>query len=62
MELDEFRAGLDTWLDTHHDELAPEPGAVDTLAGEMDQMFKVKRLVYDAGWMRYGWPERVVRM
>jgi alkylation response protein AidB-like acyl-CoA dehydrogenase len=57
MELDEFRAGLDAWLDAHRDELAPEHGAVDTLAGEMDQMFKVKRLVYDAGWMRYGWPD-----
>jgi len=25
----------------------------------MDQLSKVKRLAYDAGWMRAGWPERV---
>ena len=25
----------------------------------MAQLAKVKRLTYDAGWMRWGWPERV---
>ena len=25
----------------------------------MAQLSKVKRLTFDAGWMRWGWPERV---
>jgi alkylation response protein AidB-like acyl-CoA dehydrogenase len=59
MELDEFRASLDRWLDENADALAPESGALGTLDGQMAQLGKVKRLTYDAGWMRWGWPERV---
>ena len=39
--------------------LQPDAAAEDTLDGEMAQLAKVKRLTYDAGWMRWGWPERV---
>src|SRR5690606_37605836 len=41
------------------DQLAPEEGAHASLDGDMAQLSKVKRLAYDAGWMRWGWPERV---
>jgi len=58
MELGEFRAGLDGWLDAHGAELAPAEGDT-TLADDMTHLATVKRLTYDAGWMRYGWPERV---
>ena len=58
MQLDEFRDGLDRWLDEHHDELAPA-GRGEGLDGEMAHLSKVKRLTYDAGWMRWGWPEAV---
>ena len=34
-------------------------GATTTLDEQMAQLSKVKRLAYDAGWMRWGWPERV---
>ena len=37
---------------------SPPPGA-GTLDEQMAQLAKVKRLTYDAGWMRWGWPERV---
>jgi alkylation response protein AidB-like acyl-CoA dehydrogenase len=58
VNLDEFRSSLDGWLDAHRGELAFDaPG--DTLDQQMAQLAKVKRLAYDAGWMRYGWPERV---
>jgi alkylation response protein AidB-like acyl-CoA dehydrogenase len=57
MNLDEFRAGLDRWLDEHHAELRPDHGA--DLDGEIAHLAKVRRLTYDAGWMRWGWPERV---
>ena len=59
MELDEFRAGVDAWLDEHADELAPTSPAPGTLDEQMAQLSKVKRLAFDAGWMRHGWPERV---
>jgi alkylation response protein AidB-like acyl-CoA dehydrogenase len=59
MELDEFRASLDEWLEENADVLAPERGGLGTLDGQMAQLAKVKRLTYDAGWMRRGWPERV---
>ncbi|MDQ2677742.1 MAG: acyl-CoA dehydrogenase family protein [Actinomycetota bacterium] len=59
MHLDEFRISLDAWLDEHADALAPPPGATATMDGEMAQLSTVKRLTFDAGWMRWGWPERV---
>src|SRR5690349_24149974 len=59
MELEEFRTALDRWLDDEADALAPGPGATTTMDGEMAQVAKVKRLTFDAGWMRWGWPERV---
>ncbi|MDA8048334.1 MAG: acyl-CoA dehydrogenase family protein [Actinomycetota bacterium] len=57
MDLDAYRRGLDVWLDDHATALAPDPGD-GTLAGHMTQLARVKRLGYDAGWMRWGWPER----
>ena len=59
MELDEFRSSLDAWLDEHHDELAPDRTQVDSLDEQMAHLATVKRLTYDAGWMRWGWPDRV---
>lgn len=58
MELDEFRATLDQWLDEQEEVLAPAAGD-HTLDAQMAQLAKVKRLTYDAGFMRHGWPERV---
>jgi alkylation response protein AidB-like acyl-CoA dehydrogenase len=59
MELDEFRTSLDAWLDQNMATLAPDPGATETLDGQMAQLSRVKRLTYEAGWMRWGWPLRV---
>jgi alkylation response protein AidB-like acyl-CoA dehydrogenase len=55
----EFRAELAVWLDAHHDELAPTYSPPGTLDDEIAQMQRVKAILFDAGWMRYGWPERV---
>ena len=30
-----------------------------TLDEQMVHLAKIKRLTYDAGWMRWGWPQRV---
>ena len=59
MELDGFRASLDGWLDEHASALLPEFEGMGTLDQQVAQLLKIKRLTYDAGWMRWGWPERV---
>jgi alkylation response protein AidB-like acyl-CoA dehydrogenase len=57
MELDAFRKGLDDWLDQNEAVLSPDHDPPGTLDQQMGQLAKVKRLGYDAGWMRWGWPE-----
>jgi alkylation response protein AidB-like acyl-CoA dehydrogenase len=59
MEPAEFRAGLDAWLEEHHAALAGDGSAHASLEGAMAHLSAVKRMAYDAGWMRWGWPERV---
>ncbi|HVT21915.1 MAG TPA: acyl-CoA dehydrogenase family protein [Mycobacteriales bacterium] len=56
MDLAEFRRALDAWLDEHAAELTPSGHDLDAA---MAHLSKVKRLAYDAGWMRHGWPDRV---
>jgi alkylation response protein AidB-like acyl-CoA dehydrogenase len=59
MEITHFRAELNAWLDAHHDELTPTYSPPGELDEHIAQMQRVKALLYDAGWMRWGWPERV---
>lgn len=57
--IDEFRAALHAWLDAHAEELAPPFEPPGTLDERMAQMQRTKSVLYEADWMRYGWPERV---
>jgi len=59
MDLPEYRAAFDAWLDDNAVALAPAHAGKGTLDEQMDQIAKVKRLTFDAGFMRWGWPERV---
>jgi alkylation response protein AidB-like acyl-CoA dehydrogenase len=59
MELAEFRKGLDDWLSDNHDQLAPPFIGPGTLDEQMAQLNLVKRLTWEAGWGRWGWPERI---
>jgi len=59
MDLGAFRKGLDDWLDQHEAELAPDHSGSGTLVQHLEQLAKVKRAGFEAGWMRWGWPERV---
>jgi alkylation response protein AidB-like acyl-CoA dehydrogenase len=59
IELSDYRSELRGWLDAHHAELAPRYSGLGTLDDHIAQMQRVKSILYDAGWMRYGWPERV---
>jgi alkylation response protein AidB-like acyl-CoA dehydrogenase len=59
LDIADFRAALTQWLDDHADDLAltyPLPGSLDD---HIAQMQRVKAILYDAEWMRWGWPERV---
>ncbi|MGH8977366.1 MAG: acyl-CoA dehydrogenase family protein [Acidimicrobiia bacterium] len=59
MHIAEFRHELHAWLDAHDDDLAPPFAPPGTLDDQIAQMQRVKTILFDAGWMRYGWPERV---
>lgn len=54
-DVSEFRAGLRAWLDEN--DLTPGPD--HSLQGQVTQLARVHRALYDADWMRYGWPEAV---
>ncbi len=59
MELPEFKAAVERWLDEEATTLAADFEGMGTLDQQMGQLRKVMRLAYDAGFMRMGWPERV---
>ncbi|MCV7411194.1 acyl-CoA dehydrogenase [Mycobacterium florentinum] len=55
MNVEEFRSGLRKWLDEN--DLTPGPD--HSLQGHMVQFRRVSRALFDADWMRYGWPVEV---
>src|SRR5262245_38239012 len=58
-DLAAYRAELNAWLDAHGEELASSYVLPGTLDEQMAQMQRVKSILFAAGWMRCGWPERV---
>jgi alkylation response protein AidB-like acyl-CoA dehydrogenase len=54
-----YRAELRAWLDANHARLALRPAPPRTLDERIAQMQHTKRVLFEAGWMQYGWPERV---
>lgn len=59
MDIAQFRAELSAWLDEHADDVALRYSEPGTMKDRLDQIRRVRGLLYDAGFMRYGWPERV---
>ena len=59
MEIAEFRLALDSWLDENECTLTQDHGAAAALDEQMAHLATVKRLTYEAGFMRWGWPPRV---
>jgi alkylation response protein AidB-like acyl-CoA dehydrogenase len=55
MKVEQFRSDLRAWLDEN--DLTPGPD--HSLQGHMQQYVRVCRALYDADWMRYGWPKEV---
>jgi len=59
VDLADYRAQLHAWLDTNHELLAPRYAPPGTLDDHVAQMQRVKSILFEAGWMQFGWPERV---
>lgn len=55
MKVEQFRADLRAWLDDND----LTPGPEHSLEGQMQQLARVHAALYDADWMRYGWPAEV---
>jgi alkylation response protein AidB-like acyl-CoA dehydrogenase len=55
VNVSDFRTGLRAWLDEN--DLSPGPD--HSLDGQVAQLARVRRALFDAGWMRYGWPPMV---
>jgi alkylation response protein AidB-like acyl-CoA dehydrogenase len=55
----EFRAQVRAWLDSHDLSPSVDGSAAGTLDGQVAQLLRVRAALYDAGWMRYGWPASV---
>jgi alkylation response protein AidB-like acyl-CoA dehydrogenase len=53
----EYRAAVRSWIDEHHHDLVlpDEPAEVDAL---LHHQQGIQRMLFDAGLMRWGWPER----
>jgi alkylation response protein AidB-like acyl-CoA dehydrogenase len=54
----DFRAGVRSWIDARGDELAPPLGD-DSVDAQLDHQRRVQRMLFDDGWMRWGWSERL---
>ena len=52
-------AALHAWLDAHPTSSRRATTTPGTLDEHIAQMQRVKAILYDAGWMRCGWPEAV---
>jgi alkylation response protein AidB-like acyl-CoA dehydrogenase len=57
MEIAVFRSAVREWLDTH--DLTPASQPHVSLDAELAQLSRVRGALYEAGWMRYGWPDAV---
>jgi len=57
--LAEYRAALTAWLDVNEARIALPYEPPLTLDHRIAQMQHAKRVLHEAGWMQYGWPERV---
>ncbi|MFD6453783.1 acyl-CoA dehydrogenase family protein [Nocardia sp. NPDC060220] len=51
----DFRTGLRSWLDANDLSAGPD----HSLDAQVEQLARVRRALYDADWMRYGWPAEV---
>ena len=58
MQVHDFRAGVRTWIDEQGHVLVP-PQDDDGVAAQLDHQRRVQQMLFDDGWMRWGWPKRL---
>jgi alkylation response protein AidB-like acyl-CoA dehydrogenase len=58
-DLAAYRAELHAWLDANHERLALPVEPPGTLDDRIAQMQHAKQVLFEAGYMQLGWPERV---
>jgi alkylation response protein AidB-like acyl-CoA dehydrogenase len=58
VQVHDFRAGVRAWIHARGDELIAAVGQ-DSVAAQLDHQRRVQRMLFDAGWMRWGWPKRL---
>jgi alkylation response protein AidB-like acyl-CoA dehydrogenase len=58
VDVRDFRAGVRAWIDEVGESMVPgiDDQSVDA---QLDHQRRVQRLLFDAGWMRWGWPVRI---
>jgi alkylation response protein AidB-like acyl-CoA dehydrogenase len=58
VEVREFRAGVQAWIDEVGESLVP---AIEnqSVEAQLNHQRRLQRLLFDAGWMRWGWPARI---
>jgi alkylation response protein AidB-like acyl-CoA dehydrogenase len=54
----DFRAGVRAWIHARGDELIAGVGQ-GSVAAQLDHQRRVQRMLFDAGWMRWGGPKRL---
>lgn len=58
MQVAEFRDGLRDWIESRPESLAAPIDDGDVV-GQLDHQRRVQRLLFDDGWMRWGWPAQL---
>jgi alkylation response protein AidB-like acyl-CoA dehydrogenase len=54
LDVASFRTAVRDWLDSH--DLTPPARAGESIDADLAQLSRVRAALYEAGWMRYGWP------
>ncbi|WP_330254995.1 acyl-CoA dehydrogenase family protein [Nocardia sp. NBC_00565] len=59
MQVDDFRAGVRAWIEECGADLVPAAENTDSVDAQLDHQRHVQRRLFDVGWMRWGWPQRL---
>jgi alkylation response protein AidB-like acyl-CoA dehydrogenase len=58
VQVHDFRAGLQAWIDSRGDDLVAPLGD-DGVDAQLDHQRRVQRMLFDDDWMRWGWPKHL---
>jgi alkylation response protein AidB-like acyl-CoA dehydrogenase len=58
VQVHDFRAGLQAWIDARGDDLVA-PLEDDRVDAQLDHQRRVQQMLFDEDWMRWGWPKRL---